>query len=717
VTAHDTIRIAVIGSGYVDLVAAACFAEVGHSFVCMFDWEYVSEHDGRPADNPGKEEKCLNRPSHVSEYRADSRLGDATIPHLTRSGLHRYFQQYGIIRVTEIEGGNRQEILLPDTLASEGHLRTLPDCYNFATCLKAFAPSHPTNSTADAAKQAFFDVIYASIPLKIHATSGIKSSVTHTTPTKEHLLHKSETDPKLETAHRPAYARALSQLSRRTVLSGLSATMGLPLLPLSFLEGCGVGIVIPLPQGSTPPVPPPQPPQPVATVPQPVPTAVQTVATATISAAAGTLPDYFMGLSYEKGAFVTESLFTAANKSLAGMFNRLGNGILRIGGNSLDQTRWNPNGPGNTPGQVSPADIDNLAGFTALTNWKILYGVNLATSTPALAAAEVAYAQSKLSHALIGFEIGNEPEEYYLSYYPTGWNLTAFEILWQQFRSAILATTPSAIITGPDTGGNGSSGNVTAWSVPFTQRPTGKLISLLTQHYYRGNGHSSNATVKNLISPDANIITACATLKSAASARGIPFRISETNSYLYGGSPGVSDAYASALWVIDHLFNIAHGGASGVNMQGGDVGDYTPIANSGSTVLEARPEYYGLLLFSLSGQGTLLQTALSTSNFNATVYAVLTPSSDINVLIVNKEVYQSLNITIDCGRNIIDADLIELRGPSLTATTGQTLQGATVATDGSITLGTHYTPASVSGSKVTCYVPAISAVLLKLQIF
>jgi hypothetical protein len=456
-----------------------------------------------------------------------------------------------------------------------------------------------------------------------------------------------------------------------------------------------------------------QPPQPTPTIPQPVPTAVQTVATATVSSAVGVIPDYFMGLSYEKGAMVSESLFTGSNTSLAGMFQRLGNGVLRIGGNSLDTTVWNSQGPGNVLGQVSPADIDNLAGFLALTSWKVLYGVNLGTSTPVLAAEEVAYAQSKLGSALLGFEIGNEPEEYGLTYYPSGWNLSTFEALWLEFRAAILATTPSAVIVGPDTGGNGSSGNVTAWSVPFTNGPCGALISMLTQHYYRGNGHSASATIKNLVSADPNIVTSCAALRAAGAARNIPFRISETNSYLYGGSPGVSNAYASALWVIDHLFNIALGGGSGVNMQGGDIGDYTPIANSGATVLEARPEYYGLLLFALAGQGTLLRTSLSTSNFNATIYAVQDASGALNIVIVNKEPYQSLNLTIDCGRNIANADLIEMRGTSLTAITGQTLQGATVATDGSITLGTRYAPAGIVSPKVNCYVPALSAVLLR----
>jgi hypothetical protein len=175
----------------------------------------------------------------------------------------------------------------------------------------------------------------------------------------------------------------------------------------------------------------------------------------------------------------------------------------------------------------------------------------------------------------------------------------------------------------------------------------------------------------------------------------------------------VSDAYASALWVIDHLFHIALGGGTGVNMQGGESGDYTPIANQGATILEVRPEYYGLLFFSLAGHGTLLRTRLSTTNFNATMYAVLTISGITNIVIVNKEEFSSLKISIDCGKKIKSANVIELINTDLTATSGQTIQGATVANDGSITLGLPYAPVNISSSWVTCYVPAISAVLLQ----
>jgi hypothetical protein len=522
-------------------------------------------------------------------------------------------------------------------------------------------------------------------------------------------LHNPEGDASLEPAPTPVPTTP-RQTSRRTVLGGLGVSLALPLLPLSLLELCTVASAAGNASEVMPADPPSTPVEQASLIPQPIPTAVQAVATGAISVPTGTLPDFFMGLSYEKGAFAGEPLFTATNTSLVALFNLLGKGILALGGNTLDETLWTPDGPGATIGQVSPVDVDHLAAFIAFTDWKVLYGVNLGTSTPALAAAEVAYVQAKLGGALLGFQIGNEPDEYFLSYFPAGWDLAAFEALWEQFRSAILATTPTATITGPASGGA-----VTTWTVPFVLGPNGKLISLLTQHYYRGNGHSASATVKNLISPDPAIIASCVALRSAVSGLKIPFRFSETNSYLYGGAPGLSDAYASALWVIDHLFHIALGGGDGVNMQGGDMGYYTPIANSGSTILEARPEYYGLLLFSLAGQGTLLETKLSTTNLNVTMYAVLTPSGVTNIVIVNKEVYLSLKITIHCGEAIHSAELIELRGTALTATEGQTLQGATIGSDGSIEMGAPYSPANISSAWVTCYVPAISAVLLRVS--
>jgi hypothetical protein len=150
-----------------------------------------------------------------------------------------------------------------------------------------------------------------------------------------------------------------------------------------------------------------------------------------------------------------------------------------------------------------------------------------------------------------------------------------------------------------------------------------------------------------------------------------------------------------------------------VNMQGGDQGYYTPIANSEGIIVEVRPEYYGLLLFSMIGSGTILGTKLSSTNLNISMYAVLSPAGETNIVLVNKEQYQFMKITIKCPQVIRAAQLIELRGPALTSLTGQTLQGATVGTDGSFVAGPPYAAPNVSSFWVTLYVPAMSAILLR----
>src|SRR5436189_877903 len=47
-------------------------------------------------------------------------------------------------------------------------------------------------------------------------------------------------------------------------------------------------------------------------------------------------------------------------------------------------------------------------------------------------------------------------------------------------------------------------------------------------------------------------------------AAGLRYRLTESNDYL-GGVPGASDAFASALWALDHLHWWAAHGAAGVN--------------------------------------------------------------------------------------------------------------------------------------------------------
>jgi hypothetical protein len=439
---------------------------------------------------------------------------------------------------------------------------------------------------------------------------------------------------------------------------------------------------------------------------QPVPSGPITTATVSVAGTqAGTIPARFVGLSYEKSK-LSQPLFSASNADLVGLCQRLGPALLRIGGNSVDETTWTPNGAGQTAGQTAPSDVDALATFLASADWPVLYGVNLAQSTPSVAAAEVAHAAQALGSNLFGIEIGNEPDLYAGKYFPSSWDFSDYLALWQSFASAILAETPGVALTGPVVAGN------TSWFSSFAQAE-GKDVILLSAHYYRGNGQSPSSTIQELISyPDTGLESYLAALELAAAATGVPFRLAETNSFYNGGAPNISDSYASALWVIDHLFTIASGGAVGANFHGGgDSTGYTPIADNAGVILEARPEYYGILLVALAGRGSILRTSITAGSLNSSAYTVQNSPTQLSVIIVNKDATQDLQFTATCPGTVQSASMQVLTAPSLSATSGVTIQGAGINIDGSFSPQSSY-GLSVAGKTFVGYVPAESAVLV-----
>jgi hypothetical protein len=482
-------------------------------------------------------------------------------------------------------------------------------------------------------------------------------------------------------------------LSRRRLLQGAAS-----LAALSSLPGCGYhsnydyhapsGNPLPLPSG-------------------PVVQGSLTVTTTSV----GVIPSRFVGLSYEKLA-MSYGYFHASNHNLIALFRHLGAGVLRLGGGAVDRLLWTPSANG-THQQISSTNVKNLAGFLQATGWLSLYAINLATSTPALAAEEVGFAVSALGESLLGIEIGNEPDEYGVTgnYFAGNWTFQDFLDRWDAFRSAILQAAPRVPITGPAAGGGN---HISSWTLPFGQIVTPSELTLLTQHYYRASGASPTSTASFLISPDDQLTTDLGILKAGAQQLGIPYRISECNSFFNGGAAGVSNSYASSLWVLDFLFNAAMGGASGVNMHGGgNAPGYTPIADDSGAVIEARPEYYGLLLFALAGTGTLLETQLSAGSVDVTAYAVRTPSGGLNIVLVNKDTLQNLTLTIQANQPVKTASMQTMTGPSLAAVSGVTIQGATMNKDGTFAPASPVTLTPATG-QTTCFLPALSAALISI---
>lgn len=498
-------------------------------------------------------------------------------------------------------------------------------------------------------------------------------------------------------------------LSRRQVVRGAAATAASAVLSGFAPLGCSAAV--------SPSAAPPS----VGQNSQPKPTGPLTEASLTVtSTAAGSIGPAFAGLSYEK-LTLNYGVFTSANTDLIGLFKRIGPNVLRIGGDSVDQNVWTPNGSGETPGQIAPSDVNGLAAFVKAAGWQCLYGVNLAgaatgATTPTLAAEEVAYAAQQFGSSLLGIEIGNEPNVYGDTGHPFAgnWSISQFITLWEQFRNAIHAQTPGVPITGPAAAYSSST-----WAIPFGQTVKNE-ITLLTQHYYRGDGQSPIATAQYLLSPDSSLVGLLADIEACSQSIGVPYRIAECNSLWNGGSPNVSNAYASSLWVIDFLFDCSLGGATGVNLHGGgNSTNGSPIASNGATVVEARPEYYGVLLFELAGQGSLQVTQLSAGSINATAYAVKASSGGLNIVVVNKDQTQNLDLTVDLPQQAHSATLICMTqlssgatGPDLSALGGVTIQGASVGLDGSLSPDAAYN-LNPNGTQLTCFVPALSAVLIK----
>ena len=132
--------------------------------------------------------------------------------------------------------------------------------------------------------------------------------------------------------------RNSSRLSRRRLLEGAASWAA-----LAFAQGCGYtsNYIYHPPTGG-----------PLPGIPGPV-----TQASLTVTATpCGTIPPRFMGLSYEKAA-MTYAYFHPSNSHMIKLFRLLGDGVLRIGGGSVDQVMWTTAATG-THLQVTPVEIN-----------------------------------------------------------------------------------------------------------------------------------------------------------------------------------------------------------------------------------------------------------------------------------------------------------------------------------------------------------------------
>lgn len=436
-----------------------------------------------------------------------------------------------------------------------------------------------------------------------------------------------------------------------------------------------------------------------------------------------------IGLSYEASDLALPA-FTSGN--LASYLKTLGTSVMRIGGNTVDETFWTSSGETAPPwsiATITPADLTALNTLAKASGWKVILGVNLKHYDPARAADEAAHAASALGSSLQAIEIGNEPDLY--SQYSN--NTAQFFTDFQAYVSAITNAAPGIPIEGTDAA-TSPTGSFQSAFVSAQQGLARPDIVELTNHYYPLSdcSASDNPTIAQLLGTAVRNgeTTFANALVSQAAKLGVPAAMDEGNSVVCEGMPNVSDVFASALWSVDDQLALARQGVSGDYMHGTilqcDTGKplfmfYTPLcaptaADASAGILAAQPEYYGLATVHALGTGNFLNV---TNPIWQTVraYAVQHAGGTMTVVLDNVTDPASngpTTLQLSLGANFTSGSRFDLTAPGgLTAKTGITLGGQSVQSNGSLAAPTT-TPVAVNGSTLTVTVNAGSTAVITL---
>ena len=406
------------------------------------------------------------------------------------------------------------------------------------------------------------------------------------------------------------------------------------------------------------------------------------------------IPPNFIGLSCTRRSNSPSRLLLPANHGLIAQFRALApHGVLRIGGNTSDVGWWKPTPDSTKPplpanvvlqipaGEKSPEDlayaitpeaVRNLRGFLDATGWTCLYGINLGTNTPALAADQAVFAAKTLYPKLEYFQLGNEPDGFPRRFREKAkWNADAYLDDWLPVANAIRARVPDARFGLPDVAGN------VGWFAPIADRlaalapADSPRIAALTHHYYfTGPPSNPKATIANLLQTDAKVDHNGQLAQAAAAKLHTHYRMTEGNTCYRGGKPGLSDVFAASLWAADYLLTLAALGYAGVNLHGGEgkmVADslggtlpgellmpdptvphprpfYTPIADIGSAYVAERVLRHALCAAVCRGNADGF--GLHPGEVNATAYAAKFADGRTLVAVINKDASKDLELAL-----------------------------------------------------------------------
>ncbi len=371
--------------------------------------------------------------------------------------------------------------------------------------------------------------------------------------------------------------------------------------------------------------------------------------------------------------------------------------VVRIGGDSTDHAWWPAPGvrdPDLSAFRLTPAWLASIRTLARATHARVVPGINLEADNPRLAAVEARALVNGIGPSSVqALEIGNEANLYSTLYWyktPAGVKIygrpapyTPSQYLGQ-FAQVAQVVPASVPLAGPALG----APVFMAQTLPPLLSAEPRL-TLVTYHRYPLNRCFTSPkmptypTIPNLMKRTSSVGLAESVggYVRAARARGDVFRVDELNSVACSGKVGVSNTFASALWVLDTLFAMAQQGVSGVNIHTLPSAAYrlfTVHRSAGRWSATVAPEYYGLIMFTRAAPpGSRLLDVSSRGSGQVRTWATGGRGLATRVLLINDSPHRShtVRVRLPGGRSVSGATLQRLGAPSLAATAGISLGG------------------------------------------
>lgn len=405
--------------------------------------------------------------------------------------------------------------------------------------------------------------------------------------------------------------------------------------------------------------------------------------------------------------------------------------VIRIGGDSTDWTWAAASGVARPPGvryTLGPRWIAVVRAAAVALGARLIVGVNFEADSRTIAGVEARALLHGLGASVEALELGNEPEVYgALGWYRTatgvevpgrsrGYGIAGFV---HDYASVVGALGSSVPLAGPATG---SRMFISALGRFVRSEPR---VRIVTVHRYPLNrcfsapGSPEYPTIANLLAPSSSrgLANALAAPIATAHRLGRTLRVDELNSVACAGKSGISDTFASSLWVLDTLFALARVGADGVNIHTLQTGAYAPFQfryTSGRWEAQVKPIYYGMLMFARAAPpGSRLLKLSAPAWLHA--WAARAPDGRVRVVFINESARRGWTVAVRVPNAGALASLQRLSAPALTARAGVTIDAQRFAprtSTGKLTGTATAISLTKSGNRFVARVPPHGAVLL-----